>query len=203
MKFNFGRYLAPATNDTIYTPTTRAAIVTTASRSWSDLNSNYVVDCDILNPAAQTVPGGDTCGALTGNALNFGKPGGLDAGEPGPVERLGRPAGRLAVGRQPGAGAAPRVSLDVGYNRRWWGNYTVTDNTLVGPADYQKWTILAPNDRAAARRRRLPDRRVHADAAASARRADNYVTFETDYGPARTNYWHGVDLTLNARTRQG
>ena len=37
--------------------------------------SNYVVDCDILNPAraepdARSV---DTCGALTGNALNFGK----------------------------------------------------------------------------------------------------------------------------------
>jgi hypothetical protein len=29
------------------------------------------------------------------------------------------------------------------------------------------------------------------------------VTFETDYGPARTHLWHGVDLTLNARMRQG
>jgi len=25
------------------------------------------------------------------------------------------------------------------------------------------------------------------------------VTFETDYGPARINYWHGVDVTVNAR----
>ena len=29
------------------------------------------------------------------------------------------------------------------------------------------------------------------------------MTFETDYGPARTHFWHGVDITLNARTAQG
>src|SRR5712664_1558759 len=40
-------------------------------------------------------------------------------------------------------------------------------------------------------------------AAAAARGAQNYVTFETDFGPERTNYWHGVDFTLNARLRQG
>jgi len=63
VKFNLGRYLAPATNDTIYTANNPGArIVNTASRSWSDTNKNFIVDCDILNPAAQTVPGGDTCG---------------------------------------------------------------------------------------------------------------------------------------------
>ena len=50
-------------------------IVTNASRNWQDGNGNYVVDCDILNPAEQATPGGDTCGALTGDALNFGKAG--------------------------------------------------------------------------------------------------------------------------------
>ncbi|HEV8297783.1 MAG TPA: hypothetical protein VGQ20_10810, partial [Acidimicrobiales bacterium] len=40
-------------------------------------------------------------------------------------------------------------------------------------------------------------------AAASARAAQNYVTFETDFGPARINYWQGVDLTLRARLRSG
>ena len=39
--------------------------------------------------------------------------------------------------------------------------------------------------------------------AAANRGADNYVTFESDYGPSRTHFWHGVDITLNARTRQG
>ena len=29
------------------------------------------------------------------------------------------------------------------------------------------------------------------------------MTFETDFGPARTNYWHGVDLTVRARFGSG
>jgi len=29
------------------------------------------------------------------------------------------------------------------------------------------------------------------------------VTFETDYGPARTQYWHGVDVNINTRMRNG
>jgi hypothetical protein len=29
------------------------------------------------------------------------------------------------------------------------------------------------------------------------------VTFESDFGPARTNYWHGVDVSVNARLRNG
>jgi hypothetical protein len=204
VKFNLGRYLAPATNDTIYTannPSTR--IEDSASRSWSDTNKNFVVDCDLLNPAAQTVPGGDTCGALTGDALNFGKAGGSTRVNPDLLKGWGVRPVDWQWGINLAQELAPRVSLEVGYNRRWWGNYTVTDNTLVGPGDYERWTILAPTDA------RLPDGGGYPidvytlTAAAAARGADNYVTFETDYGPARSHFWHGVDITLNARTSRG
>ena len=39
--------------------------------------------------------------------------------------------------------------------------------------------------------------------AAGLRGAQNYQTFETDYAPARTQYWHGVTTSLNARLRNG
>src|SRR5688572_26871878 len=39
--------------------------------------------------------------------------------------------------------------------------------------------------------------------AATNRGTQNYVTFESDFGPDRTSYWHGVDVTVNARLRQG
>jgi hypothetical protein len=97
---------------------------------------------------------------------------------------------------------APRISLEVGYNRRWWNNFTVTDNLAVGPNDYQPWVINAPKDSRLPGGGGYPITTYTLTAAAAARPADNYVTFETDYGPARVNYWHGVDVTLNARLKR-
>jgi hypothetical protein len=95
----------------------------------------------------------------------------------------------------------PRVSLEVGYNRRWWNNFTVTDNLASAPSDYEPWVITAPKDSRLPGGGGYPITVYTQTAAAAARPADNYVTFETDYGPARTNYWHGVDATVNARVK--
>jgi hypothetical protein len=205
LKFSFGRYLAPATNDAPYTTNNPASrIVNVASRNWSDLNGNYVVDCDILNPAAQAAPGADSCAALTGDALNFGKTGSnLTQVNPAILEGWGIRRYDWQWGLTVQQELVPRVSLDASYNRRWFGNFTVTDDQARGPADYEKWTIVAPADP------RLPDGGAYPidvytqTAAAAARAAQNYVTFETDFGEKRTNYWHGVDLTLSARVRGG
>ena len=206
VKFNIGRYLGPATNDTIYTQNNPANRIvgyntTAISRSWTDTNGNYVVDCDILNFAAQTVPAGDVCGAVTGNSLNYGQPGTSTRVNPALLNGWNiRPTdSQWGVNLQ--QEVAPRVSLEVGYNRRWWSNFTVTDNTLVGPSDYEKWTIAAPKDSRLPRGGGYPIDVYTLTSAAAARGADNYVTFETDYGPARINYWHGVDVTINARLK--
>ena len=55
----------------------------------------------------------------------------------------------------------------------------------------------------AAARRREPLTYFAITQAASARGAQNYQTFETDYAPARTQYWHGVTTNVNARLRNG
>ena len=49
----------------------------------------------------------------------------------------------------------PRVSVDVSYNRRWWGNFYFTDNRALGPSDFDTVTITAPTPRRAAGWRRL------------------------------------------------
>ena len=205
IKFNFGRYLAPATNDTPYTQNNPASrIVTNASRSWQDGNGNYVVDCDILNPAAQATPGGDTCGALTGNALNFGKAGAnLTQVNPEILRGWGTRRYDWQWGVDFQQELVPRVSLDVNYNRRWFGNFTVTDNQALNPTDYEPWTILAPVDSRLPGGGGYPITTYTQTAAAAARAAQNYVTFESDFGDARTNYWHGVDLTVRARLASG
>src|SRR5262249_52620304 len=86
-------------------------------------------------------------------------------------------------------------------NRRWWNNFTITDNRAVGPSDYEKWTIQAPVDSRLPGGGGYPINVYTLTSAAAARPADNYITFETDYGPARTNYWQGVDVTLTARLK--
>jgi hypothetical protein len=104
----------------------------------------------------------------------------------------------------------PRVSLEVGYARRWWNGpggtgweNGVTDNLNRNPSDYDKWVITAPTDP------RLPGGGGYqipmytVTAAANALAAQNYITFEDDFGDKRINYWHGVDMTLNARFRNG
>lgn len=40
----------------------------------------------------------------------------------------------------------PGMSVSIGYNRNWYGNLRVTDNTEVTPADYDTYCITAPVD---------------------------------------------------------
>jgi hypothetical protein len=96
----------------------------------------------------------------------------------------------------------PRVSVDVGYNRRWWGNFFVTYNTLVGASDYDVYTVPVPSHPM------LPNvgstaSYVAITPAASARGARNLQTKETNLATERTAYWHGVDYSATARLARG
>jgi hypothetical protein len=205
VKVNAGRYLGPATNDRNYTVNNPAnRIVQSVSRNWVDGNRNYVVDCDILNPAQQSTPGGDTCAALGGNSLNFGKVGdNLTQVNPAILGGWGARAYDWQFGVSLQQEILPRVSVDVGYNRRWWGNFTVTDNRARSPQDYEAWSVTAPQDA------RLPGGGGYTiteyaiTPAAFARPSQNFVTFDSDFGEPRVNYWHGVDVAVNARLGNG
>jgi hypothetical protein len=209
VKFNFGHYLAPATNDSRYTlnnPAQTNKIVTSVTRTWTDTNSNFNVDCNILNFAAQAGGGGDTCGQVIGNSVNFGKTGNNVAlVNPAILQGWGvRPNDYqwgLAVQQQ----VLQRVSVEVAYNRRWWhwreagGQGTVTDNLLSGPSDYEHWTINAPIDPRLPGGGGYPITMYNLTAAGNAKGTQNYITVATDYGPERTDYWQGIDTTVNAR----
>jgi len=96
----------------------------------------------------------------------------------------------------------PRVSVEAGYHRRWFGNFFVTDNRAVGPNDFDRLTLTAP------RNPNLPGgggypATFYDVKPAKFGQVDNYYTFETDYAPARTVYWHGVDVNISARTAMG
>jgi hypothetical protein len=200
LKFNLGKYLDAATNDSEYTSNSPAArIVRTAMRNWNDSNGNKVVDCDIMNFAAN-----GECAALTGDALNFGAvSGNITQVNQDTLRGWGVRQADWQWGVTLQQELIPRVSVDVAYNRRWFLGNKVTDNRIRGPEDYEPFTIMAPSDPRLPGGGGYPITVSMVTAAAAARGAQNYTTFETDFGPERSQYWHGVDFTVNARLRQG
>jgi hypothetical protein len=204
LKFNAGRYLAAATADGVYSSASPALnfvrnIGGANGRGWTDSNRNYEVDCDLLSPAAQnlTATGGDICAALVGGNLNFGSVVPNTTVDPEILSGWGVRPYNWRIGGSVQHEVVPGVSVDVGYNRRWWGNFFVTVNELVGPGDYETWTLPVPSHP------NLPDIGTASFVAITGAAADRgereFQTKETTFAPARTAYWHGVDFNVTAR----
>jgi hypothetical protein len=208
LKFNLGHYLDAATNDSEYTSNSPAArIVRTASRNWNDRTfpagdprrDNRVIDCDIMNFDAN-----GECAQLTGTDRNYGAvSGNVTQVNPATLRGWNVRQSDWQWGVTVQQEVIPRISAEVAYNRRWFLGNKVTDNTLRGSSDYEQFTITAPQDPRLPGGGGYPITLLMVTQAAADRGAQNYVTFETDFGPERTQYWHGVDFTLNARLRQG
>jgi hypothetical protein len=200
LKFSGGRYLANATNGGPYTRNNPAVrIVSSVSRGWTDSNNNRVVDCDL-----RVLTANQECASLTGNSLNFGNVGaGLTQVNQDTLRGWGAREGDWQWSAGVQQEVLPRVSVDVAYSRRSFYGFTVTDNQRRDPSQYDAWTINAPLDPRLPGGGGYPIRLYTVTQAASQIPAQNYITWETDFGPARSNYWQGVDFTLNARMRQG
>jgi hypothetical protein len=167
--------------------------VTSTTRNWTDANRNFVPDCDLMNPATNA-----ECGPWS-NQL-FGSTVAGTKYDPRLLDGWGiRPADtQLGVGVQ--REILPRVSAEISYHRRWFYNFTATDNILVVPADYSQYSIVAPLDP------RLPDGGGYRIddlwdiSPAKFSLSDQLVAPAEDYGN-RISYWHGVDLNISARMR--
>jgi hypothetical protein len=147
LKFAANKYLLGQTlNGFGSTPNPVNALQTFTTRSWTDLNHNYVPDCNLANPAAQnlTASGGDICGAITNNAFGTTAPGATF--DPDLLTGWGhRPADwEFSGGVQQQLPA--RMALDVSYFRRIWENFPVVDNVLTAPSDYTPFTMTVPTD---------------------------------------------------------
>jgi hypothetical protein len=208
LKFNGGKYLEAATGDSIYSSNNPAARIITrigsgpaAARAWTDENRNLIVDCDLRNPALQDTraTGGDLCQSIGGAGLNFGSANpNTTTINPEILGGWGVRPNDWQIGGSVQHELVPRLSVELGYNRRWWGNFFVTDNVLTTAADYDVYSLVIPQHE------NLPGAGQNAQfvaitPAASARGAQNFMTSEKDYGDPRTAYWHGVDFTATAR----
>ena len=90
---------------------------------------------------------------------------------------------------------APRVSLDVQYARRWYGNIRVMDDQAVTPADYSTFSIPVPSDLGGGT---LTGITVRPDAPAPS----YFITLSDNYGKM-TEHFDGVNITVNARLMNG
>ena len=207
VKANWGKYLQNATNDENYTANNPAARiqrnVLTPARAWQD-NGNFVVDCDLRSPAAQNnlATGGDNCGALTGgqrelrqcqsqprrlSTRTFCEGGACVRTTGSSACRSSRNCSRACRSMPATTGAGSRTSSSTTTSSS--GRPT----TRRGPS--RRRSIRICRAAAVTRSRSIP---------ASERSArQTYRTFETDFGDARTQYWHGVNVSVNARLANG
>jgi hypothetical protein len=200
LKVNWGKYLAYAANDAPYISSNPAvtiqSVVTT--RAWTDGNNNKVVDCD-LTTTAQNIRNGDTCGALLSS--NLGQTGSITTVNPNVLSGWGKRAGDYQWTAMVQQELMPRVSAEVSYTRRNFFNFLVTDdqNRVAGTA-WDTYTVTAPVDS------RLPNGGGYPITLLTPKAVVTpkpYLTWETDFGPARLSMWHGVDMAVNARLRGG
>jgi hypothetical protein len=204
VKFNMGRYLAYAANDPPYTSTNPGFTVVreVLNRSWTDINNDRVVNCDLLNPALN-----GECQAATGTAPNFGRLGAATIVDPGVLHGWGVRPNDWQYTATLQHELIPRMSADVSYTHRSFHGFFVTDdlNRREGGVSsyYESFTLTAPQDPRLANGGGYPVTVYVPTTAANAVAPRLFLTRETDFGPERKSTWDGVDFTLNSRLRTG
>jgi carboxypeptidase family protein len=150
VKINVGKYMDPASNlngnYSISNPIAR--IATTATRTWTDAGiagvagtaGDFEPQCDLTNNAAN-----GECAATT--ATTFGTAQRTTAAiENDLLAGWGVRPRDWQFGVSVQQQLLPRVSVEVGYLKRWLQNFTATDNLAVAPSDFTQFSMPAPSD---------------------------------------------------------
>ena len=197
LKLNIGRYVL-AGDPTV--GNVFAILANTVTRNWTDANSNFTPDCNLQNLQQQDNrgSGGDFCGVV--NDLRFGQAIPSTAYDPEVLGGWGKRPYNWEFSAAVQHELMPRVGLDVGFFRRWYGNFNVTDNRAVSASDYSAFSVTAPSDP------RLPGSGGYVTSGYldlnKLGQVDNYVTFADNFGN-QIEHWNGIDVTVNARLQRG
>ena len=169
-----------------------SSLVNSTSRTWLDTNGDFVPQCDLTNTGANgeclavANPG---FGSTNTNALRFDRDAMFGWGKRGYNWEIG-----VGVQRE----VLPRVSVDVGYFRRWYGNFRVTDNTALAPTEFTAYTVTVPADPPLS----SSGQTLTAFDANRVVQAQNVTTRTSNHGE-QFERWNGVDFTVNARPANG
>ncbi|HEU4692050.1 MAG TPA: hypothetical protein VFS23_26995, partial [Vicinamibacterales bacterium] len=196
LKASFSKYVEQLTYTGTYgdsaNPMQRT--VQAVTRQWNDADTDFTPDCDLTNPL------------LNGECLQISN---LAFGNPIPSTTYNSEVlsgwGQRGYNWETSVSVQhelmPNVFMDVGYYRRWYGNFLATDNRALLPTDFTAFSVTAPTDA------RLPNGGgypvsglYNITQAGFTRPPDNFLTFASDYGEQIEN-WQGVDFGVNARFR--
>jgi hypothetical protein len=203
LKVTLNKYLQGMLSGVAASPNPVNNLVNTTTRSWTDGNGNYMPDCDLTNPALQDnrAGGGDLCGQMVNPDFGRAVPG--STFDPDALRGWGKRNYNWEFSAGVQQKIATRASVDVSYFRRWYGNFTVTDNLSIGPADFDPFSIVAPANA------QLPDGGGYTvpglydlNPARFGLPARNFVTLSDAYGK-QIEHWNGVDVNASARLGPG
>ncbi len=198
VKATLGKYAL-----TLFTIGNPLGVTNTAVRTWTDADQDRVVDCELLNMAAQSPAATgsvDTCGA---GPANFGQLSSVAQFDEDTRFGWGNRAYNWEFSTSVQHEIVPRVAIDVGYFRRWFGNFQVTQVIGRTAADFDPYSVIAPIDS------RLPDGGGYTieglynlNPLAVGVATTNYTTLSDNFGK-QTEHWNGMDFSVNTRLQQG
>jgi hypothetical protein len=203
VKVSISKYLqAPYSGEAYTVGNPGVTLVQSTTRGWDDrtvvpggIPNDFVPQCDFLNSAAN-----GECQAW-GN-LNWGKQGTTTTVNPEVQKGWNKRNWDWQFSAGVQHEVLPRMSVDATYSRRWWGNFFVTHNRAIAPSDWDQATLTAPVDSRLPGGGGYPVTFLTRNANSALGATDSYYTTTSDYGD-ETHYWHGVDVSFNARFAQG
>jgi hypothetical protein len=206
VKINAGKYMDPASNlnnnYSISNPIAR--IATSATRTWTDvarpgftgIAGDNTPQCDFTNNAEN-----GECAATT--ATTFGTATRTTAAiDSNLLNGWGIRPRDWQFGASVQQELAPRISVEVGYFKRWLQNFTATDNLLVTANDFTPFTVTAPSDP------RLPGGGGYPISGLSNvvpglfGQTSNNITDAGNFGTQYSSY-NGMLINVSARARNG
>jgi hypothetical protein len=196
LKFNLGKYMeafVANNSDFDLNPLIRTTVSTT--RTWGDTDKDFIADCDLANPNKN-----GECGDMSNKSL--GKEVFQRSYDNGLIHGFGNRPYSWSMGVSVQQEVMPRVSVNVGYFRNWWGNWYAVDNRATSLADYTPFSITAPVDP------RLPNGGgyvvdgLYNLVPGKVGQVDELAQHASNFGEAFEN-WQGVDVNVVARLRMG
>jgi hypothetical protein len=198
LKASLGKYVLGVS--TIGNP---AGVSTTTTRTWNDFtfpagdprNGNFNPDCDLLN-----LQQNGECSTVA--SLAFGTLTSIAEFNEDTRFGWGNRAYNWEFSTSVQHELIPRLGIDVGYFRRWFGNFQVTQLRGLTAADFDRYSVTAPSDS------RLPGgggyriEDLYNVNPLKVGAGTTYTTLARDFGD-QSEYWNGVDFSANARLQNG